>query len=72
MIDRIELDVLSKAIWDAVEVHIDGLPVDGINAEGEFSPAVMMYQRKYVDGLRAARVAAIGAVEKHAAKPQKS
>ena len=56
-------DLLEKAIWDAVEVHIDATPADGINAEGEYSPAVMMYQKKYVDGLRAARLAAINAAK---------
>lgn len=61
-------DVLKKAIWDAVEVHIDGSPVDGINAEGEFSAAVQFCQRKYVDGLRAARLAALGAVRLNTAR----
>jgi hypothetical protein len=69
---KAEADVLTKAIWDAVEAYIDDTPTDGINAGGEFSPAVYLYQRKYIDGMRAARVAAMSAVRAERKAPAES
>src|SRR5688500_7798318 len=42
---------LKQAIWDAVERHIDGTPLDGINAAGDYSEDVYQQQRMYVAGL---------------------
>jgi hypothetical protein len=55
---------LRKAVWDAVERHIEDYPTDGINAEGNFSLSVLNQQKAYVDGLRVGRLAAMNAISK--------
>jgi hypothetical protein len=54
---------LRKAVWDAVERHIEDYPTDGINAEGNYSLSVLNQQKTYVDGLRVGRLAAMNAIE---------
>lgn len=55
--------VLRKEIWESVERHIDGSFPDGIAANGDYNEHVYAQQRSYINGLRAARLAAINAVE---------
>jgi hypothetical protein len=55
---------LKKAMFDRIEVRIDAEPQDGINAGGEYSDAVWNEQRKFVDGMRSARVSMLAVLDK--------
>lgn len=58
----VTVKALGQAIWDAVQSRIESAPADGMSATGTYSADVMREQGIYIDGLRAARLAAMNAV----------
>lgn len=62
MVDAAKLTKNQQIVWDVIEQRIDQSPADGISAEGVFSPDVEREQRKFLDGMRVARLAAVNAL----------
>lgn len=50
------------AVWDIIEQRMESHPSDGITAGGMFSADVQREQRKFLDGMAFARLAAINAL----------
>ena len=49
-------------VWDSITLRIENCRQDGINYSGEFSAELKTQQRKYIDGLRIARLTAFKAL----------
>ena len=54
---------LRVAVWNRIDMLIDGAPNDGLNAEGEKSERVADVQRAYIAGMRSARLAAMKIID---------
>lgn len=52
-----------RHVFEVIEVRIDATPTDGVGANGAYSEIIAEQQRSYVNGMRAARLAAIKALE---------
>lgn len=51
------------AVWNNIDMQIDRAPRDGMNAEGEYNDRVADVQRAYINGMRAARLAAMKIID---------
>jgi hypothetical protein len=47
---------IQQRIWDELSAAIDNAPKDGLSASGEISETVLIEQKKFIDGIRFARL----------------
>ena len=64
--DAPELLPDQQAVWDVIEQRIDAAPKDGMSATGKVNDTVLYQQAAFIDGMRAARLAAINALSRSA------
>jgi hypothetical protein len=62
--------VQQLAAWRELSERIEAEPQDGFSAEGDFNPKIYARQRKFVDGMRAGRLASFKAINRHNSKDE--